>query len=59
MRAPKGEVTSPRTGHSVGTPRLASSERALTSTASAANESLAAALATNAIRTLTAVQRAA
>src|SRR3989454_1569150 len=43
VRAPKGEVTSPRTGHSVGTPRLTSSPRSFTSTLSSANESLAAA----------------
>src|SRR3989442_1436262 len=43
VRAPKGEVTSPRTGQSVGTPRLTSSPRSFTSTVSTANESLAAA----------------
>src|SRR5438034_7052412 len=41
VRAPKGEVTSPRTGQSVGTPRLTSSPRSFTSTVSTANESLA------------------
>src|SRR6266566_329748 len=41
VRTPKGEVTSPRTGHSVGTPRLTSSPRSFRSTVSTANESLA------------------
>src|SRR5205823_2307074 len=41
MRAPKGEVTSPRTGHSVGTPRLTSATRSFSSTVSTANATLA------------------